>query len=77
MQGGVEFLKHMRVLWFEMASCMPETRRIFDFLDRDFVLFDFVPVGQPSGGGVKKKGYKNRHNFSVNESIIEYGNMKS
>lgn len=66
LQGAVEFLKHVQVLWFEMAACNPKTRLLFDLLDRHFVLFDFVPVGLPPQARIN--GYRGRENFLVNET---------
>lgn len=65
-QGGLDMLKRVRVLWFEVGVCSQSARTLFDVLDKDFVLFDFVPVGRPEKEG--RRGFTLREHFLVNES---------
>lgn len=65
-QGGLQLLKRVRMIWFEVGVCSQSARTLFDVLDKDFVLFDFVPVGKPKDE--VSRGFRARQNFLLNAS---------
>lgn len=46
-KGGSNVLKHTQILWFEALQCRPYIRQALNLLDKDFVIFDFVPIAFP------------------------------
>lgn len=46
-KGGPHVLEHVQILWFEALQCRPYIRQALKLLDKDFVIFDFVPIAFP------------------------------
>lgn len=61
LQGSTRTLRQIKAIIFEASACHEGMGRIMRLLNKDFAMFDFVPVGRLSNA--TERGYKKRENF--------------
>lgn len=69
-RGASGFLPRVKSLWIEIFGCGKENLKLFEYLDDQYVLFDFAPWGEPKGKSWEKDPATSKSKMFEREAFL-------